>query len=464
MTTRFRWRSSVYWFLAILIIALAALMRLHAVNTTLVNGPYRADSAQYFNYAYNLRHHGVYSLDYDSVVNPQVQPKPDARRPPGYSLFLVPFVSGPATIGLFHTISVWQAWLGVLVVVLILLVFRRLLPPGWVLLAAALVAVSPQQVIIPTYNLSENLFTPLLVLIVLVIAVALKRVRWLGWGMLAAGITIGLAALTRPVLEYFVPFLLVLLFTSFPRKQALKAAAFVVVGFALAWGPWITRNVVSLGKTGDDTLMIATLHQGMYPGLMYHDDPASLGVPYRFDPDYRRDDANLHTALAAVARQWREQPGRELAWYAVGKPIQLWSWDLVAAGPHADVFIYQVLRSPYFNNFYYIITHVLMRILHWPLVILAFLGSIFALLPVARREYSSQALFVLRVIAILLLYNTLVLMVGAPFTRYSAPFLPLVFGMALVTVELMLRWLRRATSPAGGAKTVAIEKPDQTSG
>lgn len=446
MTMQSRWGRRVYWVLAALIIVAAAAIRIHTVNTTVVDGPYRADSAQYFNYAYNLRHHGVYSLDAASVVNPNVQPKPDAMRPPGYPLFLAPLVTSPASPALFHTISIWQALLGTLVVLLVLLVFRRrLLPPWLALLVAAMVAISPQQVVIATFNLSENLFTPLLVLIVLVIALALRGGRRFGWGMLAVGITVGLAALTRPVLEYFVPFLIVLLLVSYPRKQALKAGALVVVGFALMWGPWVARNLATLGKAGDDRLMIETLHQGMYPGLMYRGEPASLGIPYRFDPDYQRTDATLETALADISRHWRAQPGRELEWYLIGKPIQLWSWDLVAAGPHADIFIYRTWRSPYFSNRFYIFTEALMRTWHWPLVILALLGSIFVLLPVARRAYRHETLFILRVIAVLLLYNTVVLMVGAPFTRYSTPFLPLVFGMALVLLVTTLRWVRART-------------------
>lgn len=446
MTQPFATDRRVYWTLAALILLLATFMRLQVVNGTLIDVPYRADSAQYFDYAYNLRHHGVYSYQHAAVVDDHVQPTADAMRPPGYSLFLVPFAVAPPTRAIFHTISLWQAGLGVLTVWLVLLFGRRVLVPGWVLLAAGLVAISPQQVVIATFNLSENLFTPLLVLILLALAWATRSPRAFGWAMLVTGLVIGLAALTRPVLEYFLPFLALLAWTRWPAKQALKGSVLLAIGFVLMWGPWVARNYATLGKAGDNHLLIATLHQGVYPDLMYKDMPQSLGVPYRFDPDYKRTDATLDSALAEVLRFWREDPARELAWYLVGKPIQLWSWDMVASGPHADVFIYKTRISPYHSNPFFLATHALMRGLHWPLVVLAFALSLFVLLPKAARCWPSSTLFLLRAMSVLLLYNTAVLMLGAPFPRYSTPFLPIVFCMALAVLEAVVRACRQHRS------------------
>lgn len=47
-----------------------------------------------------------------------------------------------------------------------------------------------------------------------------------------------------------------------------------------------------------------------------------------------------------------------------------------------------------------------------------------------------------RLIGMLLLYNTAVLMVLAPFVRYSIPFLPLIFGMAMLGLALAAQWVR----------------------
>lgn len=439
-------KSMVYWALVVLVVVLAGVMRLYVIDTTIVDSPYRADSAKYYDYAYNLRHHGVYTYDHAGVGNPDAQLLPDALCTPGYPLFLVPFASGPATYGRFHRIGLWQVVLGTLAVVLAFLLFRRMLSPWLALLATTLVAISPQQIIIATYNLSENLFTPLLLLVALVIAMALSGgKRRLAWGLLGAGVVIGLAALTRPVLEYFVPLLLLLLWVSYPRKQALTGGALVVLGFALMWGPWVARNIVSLGQASDPKLLVNTVHQGMYPGMMYNDDPQSLGVPYRFDPDYKHDDASLGATLAALAERFGDQPGRYLAWYLIGKPVQLWSWDLIANGPRSGLFIYPTPVSPYRGNShaYFVFTYVLMQSAHGLLVILAFLSSLFVLLPVAARRYPRNTLLALRIVALLLIYNTLILMIGAPYTRYSWPFLPLVLGMAWVLPATCLRWLLR---------------------
>ena len=55
----------------------------------------------------------------------------------------------------------------------------------------------------------------------------------------------------------------------------------------------------------------------------------------------------------------------------------------------------------------------------------------------SRQRLPGTALVMMRVMGLLLLYNTAVLMVLASFTRYSIPFLPLVFGMGPVGALLL---------------------------
>lgn len=425
------------------VILLSGYMRLHAVASTYINAPYRADAGQYYDYAYNVRHFGVYSHDHKTIEGESTHPTPDAMRPPGYSLLLTPFASAPPTRSIFHRVEFMQALLGVLVVIGIFLLFRQITSVWLATTIAALVAISPQQVVIATYILSENLFTLLLVLIILVAGLAIRSKRGFMAGMLALGVCIGLAALTRPVLEYFLPCLAVLLLLTYTRGKAWKACVVLLVGFVLIWGPWVVRNYITLGKAGDSHLMIATLHQGMYPDMMYNNMPASLAVPYRFDPDYKRDDATLGTTLTAMARQWREQPLTQLKWYLIGKPIQLWSWDMIANNANADVFIYPTQRSPYRTDPVYRVTHALMRGLHWILVLFGFLGSLYVLLPRSKNTFAPRPLFLLRSMSLLLIYNTALLMLGAPFPRYSTPFLPIMTGMAVVFASVLVGCTRQ---------------------
>ena len=85
-----------------------------------------------------------------------------------------------------------------------------------------------------------------------------------------------------------------------------------------------------------------------------------------------------------------------------------------------------------------------MRGLHWPLVIFALLASVGVWFNAGLSYFSKRQIFMLRAASLLLLYNTALLMVGAPYTRYSIPFLPLIFGMAATAGYFATRYLRAA--------------------
>ncbi|MGH7239934.1 MAG: hypothetical protein ACREHG_07695, partial [Candidatus Saccharimonadales bacterium] len=196
---------------------------------------------------------------------------------------------------------------------------------------------------------------------------------------------------------------------------------------------WIGRNYLTLGRSGDNHLMLATLHQGIYPGMMYENNPNSLGYPYRFDPRYTQTNKNLKDVLTEIGRNFEAQPGAELCWYILGKPIMLWSWDMIAGA--GDIFIYPTQVSPYQTRSHpiFLATHVLMRGLHWALIVTALFGCILAWFPIGSRYYNSVQILAFKAISLLLVYNTGVLMLGAPFPRYSIPFLPLVYVIAIAT-------------------------------
>lgn len=438
-----RFSSPVLTYIALsLVLLLAGYLRFVAVNDTVVLLPYRADAAHYFNYAYNLRHYGTYSWQFDSVAGTNDRPAPDAEVTPGYPLFLSAFTSTPPSADIFRRVELCQAFMGSVAVLLVFLLFRQIASPWQALVITLLAAISPQLVNIAVYMLSENLFILLLVAALYVFSRAIRDGRWFVPLMLAAGVMFGLAALTRPVLEYFLPCLMVMIYLAYARRPALKAAGMLVLGFSLVWAPWMVRNYITLGKIGDSRVMRATIHQGSYPDLMYKGNPDSRGYPYRFDPDYQRDSKDLGSVLKAVGEQWRDHPLTELKWYLIGKPVLLWSWKMVS-GP-GDIFIYAAIISPYLTNPLFASLHVVMYGLHGLLVILAFGFCFFVFMPAARRYYDSKRIFLLRVLSVLLLYNTAILMIGAPFTRYSTPFLPYAYGMGVLAACILGQYMYEA--------------------
>jgi hypothetical protein len=82
---------------------------------------------------------------------------------------------------------------------------------------------------------------------------------------------------------------------------------------------------------------------------------------------------------AAIKSCARSRPTRGGAWYALRKPIYLWQFvDIDGAG---DVLVYPVRGAPFDSHFLLAVTHVAMRVLHWPLVVLAAVGSIVVWVP-----------------------------------------------------------------------------------
>jgi hypothetical protein len=73
----------------VLLLLFAAWLRIGAVLGTEVNEPIRGDALDYYQYADNLREHGVYSRSAAGAVDGELAP--DASRRPGYALFLLPW-------------------------------------------------------------------------------------------------------------------------------------------------------------------------------------------------------------------------------------------------------------------------------------------------------------------------------------------------------------------------------------
>jgi hypothetical protein len=83
-----------------------------------------------------------------------------------------------------------------------------------------------------------------------------------------------------------------------------------------------------------------------------------------------------------------------------------------------------------------------MKTLHAPLIWLGIVGCILAWLPGVALTLGSGALSSVRFISLLLLFFTLLHMVGAPFPRYSVPLRPLIYGMAVFAGDFFLCHLR----------------------
>ncbi|MBF0631945.1 MAG: glycosyltransferase family 39 protein [Magnetococcales bacterium] len=438
----------------LLILLLGGWMRWVAVEQTVVIAPLRSDAFEYFNYAFNLRHHGTYALTpWDERT---AAPRPDAFRTPGYPIFLTPFVSGPPTPSMLQMVYRVQALLGTLTLFAVWILARRLLPPPAALIVTFLAAISPHLITMNHYLLTETLFAFLL----LASLAAMKPDGHQG-GWFLAGMLLAAAALTRPALQYFiVPAVLFLVMTGTSARKKRMALA-MTVGFMLLFIPWLARNQWVLGTWSADRATIATLHHGLYPGFTFQDDPRSFGFPYRFDPRSEEISRSMDTVVTEMKRRFTREPGRHLRWFLLEKPIWLWSWGIIQG--QGDAFVYPVADTPFVRHPLFQFLHRIMYATHGIWVILGAIGLIIAWIPAHR----SPGTWVARLIGLVLLYMTFIHMLGAPFPRYNIPLRPLAYILALYSLVIVFHSLRdflsnRKTNPQRPQPTVPPSAPPGT--
>jgi 4-amino-4-deoxy-L-arabinose transferase-like glycosyltransferase len=423
----------------VLLLAFAAWVQLSVVRHTEVIAPLRADAAEYFSYAWNLEHNGNYSR-VATWLYPEQQPVPDALRTPGYPLFLRFATRPEVSAGWLKRVATWQAVMGVFSVLLTWLLARRMVRAELAWIAAFLVAIDPWIVTTSVFVLSESLYTLLLLGCVLLTLLAGRAKKGLGAMALVTGLAWGACALVRPATLYLpMLFLLAtLLLPSLARWR--KAALLGLLGFSIAWAPWMLRNQdPELARTSGH-LMIASLAHGSYPDFRYEDRPESEGFPYRFDPLYPQSVRSLSSVLGYIGARARTEPLRYARWYLLGKPYFFLSQrDEQQLG----MAIYPLARTPWYYDFRFHLMAVVSSVLHWPLMLLGLCAIVLLAFRAGLLGLAPEQLAAARLVASVVAYAVAVHMIVAPFPRYGVPFRPLLFMLAMVSLAAAWRHLRR---------------------
>jgi hypothetical protein len=171
--------------------------------------------------------------------------------------------------------------------------------------------------------------------------------------------------------------------------------------------------------------------------------PESYGYPYRFDPNTKEIRRSTKTLLQEIYRRFQDEPIKHAKWFFYQKTISFWSWSFVQG---SDVFIYSVKNSPYFHRPFFTATHKLMHFLHWPLNLFCFAGCFSVWLPIKRDVIPYESIQIARFVSVILIYYTLLHMIGAPFPRYSVPLRPLTYGMAVFLIFFVLQFFKKPSS------------------
>ena len=431
---RVKREAILYGVLIFLIAALGFYLRVRSVHETHVIAPLRADAGQYFAYAYNLRHKGTYSYDVGNPHDLSSPVRPDAMRPPGYPLFLMGFVDGLPNEGMISRIMLTQAIVSGLTIMAAYCFFLHVLPAVLSLSACLIIAISPHLIVMNSYILTETLFCFLLVILGWQAGRFARRPG--SWAVLSLGLLMGLLALVRSSMQYMPLVFGLFLIVHWGWKRGFEYAVVCGFGFALVLSPWIGRNLLTLNRAADDRLAVSFLHHGIYPNFTYEGSPESYGYPYRFDPRSQEISQDTNSVLKEIKRRFWEEPTRHLMWFILKKPVSFWSWNIVQG--MGDAFVYPVSDSPYFSDHLFQWSHWMSFHLHWSMVVLALCGSVLVWFPVSLLGISTSVQFTARFCSVLLLYFTLIHMIGVPFPRYSVPLRPFLYGMGLYTVYVLI--------------------------
>jgi len=183
----------------------------------------------------------------DGFHYPTDEPRPGTAqqfgRAPGYPLFLSTLRVMEPGEHAPRRVQVAQAFLGALIVWLIASIAGRAAGPRAAVAAAAIAAVYPPLVWMPSYVLSETLFSVL----ALAAARTMQSLPLPAYGsqlpasglrLPASALLTGLALLTRPVMLFFLPLAAIWIW----RKRSLADAAIFLLLAALCVAPWTLRN------------------------------------------------------------------------------------------------------------------------------------------------------------------------------------------------------------------------------
>lgn len=427
----------------VLILAVSAFVQATAVSQTEVINPLRADSGEYFSYAFNLREYGVYSIT--PTWNQPTKPAPPAAddlRPPGYPLFLAAISAPEPSLEYVNKVLYAQAALAVFCVLLTYLVAASVVSRGQALCIALVTAITPHFATISTNLLSEGLFVFLLLLSVLALIRAVNSQRRQLY--VAAGLLLGICTLVR-LTTLYLPAVLLLAVLAVPRLRAYRANALLATAcFLVAFLPWTVRSHQAGVANVGSGLMVKTLLHGSYPNFEFNGRPETFAFPYRFDPEAERISRDLPSVLGHIATQFRDHPFESARWYLIGKPFYFLSWGGVQA---VDILIYPVTRTPFYDRPLFSAMRLLTFAVHWPLMISGVLGAFLLLFKPRWIPLEGQQRAAASIVAAVVVYAIAFHVVAAPLPRYSIPFRPLIFTLAVLPWRAA--WLARSVRQAG---------------
>jgi hypothetical protein len=413
----------------------AWLLREYFVLAAVVEAPIRGDVRDYVAYAWNLLHHGVFSMASPS----QVMPVPDGFRGPGYPLVLAAAMAlKPEPNGWYALMLHAQAVIGAATVAGTVQLARRWLSPRWALTTGVLLAFWPHHIAATGALLSEIVLGAVLVFAMLCMARANRAFSTRTWAI-AAGLLFGYAYLVNP-LVLFLPFLLAALSWHEGRRET---ASWLLVIFLLPVAVWGMRNaMLPDGGSGDRAKV--NLVEGSWP--LYHAayvsrnaSPVAHAIMVAIDREEKLLKSDTHAGLVEIGTRMAQEPLVYARWYLLQKPWLLWEWNIRMGAGSGEIYVEKVTHSPLATNPGLRMTTSMLRLLN-PLVFsLAFLAALALVLGAwQRRPWAGQAG---TMIALLFLYVTGAHALLQAEPRYSTPYRPFELLLCVTALSAAMHWI-----------------------
>jgi hypothetical protein len=236
------------------------------------------DSELYERYAETVYDGRAYEVDGDR-----------ARRSPGYPIFIAVCWRLAGAKHSDRAVFWCQAICGTLTCVVVYWLAQALepqgLPPGAAAATLALTLLDPYAVVLAAFELSETLFTFLIVLAVLLAKDVRSRLSMPR--ALAAGVVAGVAILVRPSGMLLAPVAAVMWWLAVRRTVGSVPIFVACLGFVAAVAPWWVRNARTFGTFVPATLNVGeSLYDGLGPQARGGSDMRFLDEARR-RPEYR---------------------------------------------------------------------------------------------------------------------------------------------------------------------------------
>nr|MBN2276206.1 glycosyltransferase family 39 protein [candidate division Zixibacteria bacterium] len=350
---------------------------------------------------------------------------PTAYRPPGYPFFLSRLY---AIFGTHPQIgAVANIALSLAIMLISYLIIRRILNEGSARWTMVILAFFPSQLLFVNLLASEPLFTALFLTAVYIFILACRRRRNQNWYILAGGVFLGLATLTRAItlLYLIVPVVFWLAVTRTWRKT-ITYTLVALIGLTLVVSPWMIRNYRQKGKFTISTNRGINLLIGNQPGSgMGWNQPVteefSIGDPTR--------EVYIDSVGWSRGIQYIESDPIGFVKRGFLKILYFYAVDMEGLG-------YELVEAADNDRFdRYVIVGLLTETYYIMILMFAFFGGLILL----RRPRAAGKLLILLTIG----YWTAVHFVFFADGRFHFPLIPFISGLAAIYIERMTGFTSR---------------------